>query len=216
VSDAFRSETRPVVIGLTGPIGCGKSTVARMLASLGGKVIDADLLARAVTAPGEPTLAEIRHRFSDAVFGADGSLDRAAIADVVFNDDEALRDLEAIVHPAVRRLLETELAQAERADAPFVVLEAIKLVEGGLADRCDEVWIVECSATIQRQRLAGRGVSADDADQRIAAQGPDLATRLAIVLDGNVPHVRLSTEGSIEATRASVEAAVADAVGRLG
>jgi dephospho-CoA kinase len=200
----------PPVIGLTGPIGCGKSTVARMLAELGGTVIDADVLAREVTGAGEPTLPQIRARFGDAVFAADGSLDRAAMADVVFNDAAALTDLEHIVHPAVRRRLETDLATAARSDVPFVAVEAIKLVEGGLAERCDEVWLVDCSPGTQRQRILARGGDPEDADRRLRSQGEDLTLRLAAQLDGRVRYRRLSTDGSVEETRDRVEDALAD------
>jgi dephospho-CoA kinase len=201
---------KPVVVGLTGPIGCGKSTVARMLAELGGTVIDADILARDVTGPGEPTLPEIRARFGDAVFAADGSLDRAAMADVVFNDPTALADLERIVHPAVRRRLEEDLVAAAPSDVPFVAIEAIKLVEGGLAERCDEIWLIDCSPATQRQRILERGSDAEDADRRLRTQGEDLVARLAAQLDGHVPYRRLSTDGSINETRDRVEDALAD------
>ncbi|MGH3076453.1 MAG: dephospho-CoA kinase, partial [Gaiellales bacterium] len=87
--------SRPLRIGLTGPIGCGKSTLARHLAARGGLLIDADRLAGAATGPGTPTLPQIRARFGDRVFSADGSLDRAALGAVVFADEAALRDLEA-------------------------------------------------------------------------------------------------------------------------
>lgn len=166
------------VIGLTGPIGCGKSTVAARLAEHGGHVIDADLLAHVVTGPGKPTLEAIRARFGDGVFGEPGVLDRAALAAVVFEDPAALRDLEAIVHPAVRAEVEASLASAEAVNAPFTVIEAIRLVEGGLAARCDEIWLVVCDRPTQRQRLAERGLDPEDADRRIEAQG-DIAERLA-------------------------------------
>jgi dephospho-CoA kinase len=177
---------RVPLIGITGPIGCGKSTVARMLAGIGGTVIDADMLARDVTAPGEPTLPEIRRRFGEAVFAADGSLDRAALAEIVFADGAALRDLEAITHPAVRRRVDQKLAEAAREEAPFAVIEAIKLVEGGLADRCDEVWLIDCPPAVQRARLRTRGMDAADADQRIASQGEGLVERLDALLPRTV------------------------------
>lgn len=195
----------PVVIGLTGPIGCGKSTVAAMLGELGGCVIDADALARDVTAPGEPALSAIRARFGDAVFEPSGVLDRAALGRIVFSDPEALRDLEAIVHPGVRRLVEERLERARRAGDPFVVVEAIKLVEGGLAERCDEVWLIECPPDLQRERLADRGMPTADVERRLAAQGPDLAERLSGRADR-----RLETSGSLESTRERVEDALAD------
>ena len=203
---------RPRIIGLTGPIGCGKSTVARMLAELGGAVIDADDLAREVTLPGEPTLAGIRARFGDPVFAADGSLDRAAMAAVVFNDPAALADLERIVHPAVRRRVEALLAEAAQAGRPFVAVEAIKLVEGGLAARCDEVWLIECAAATQLRRLTRRGTPAADAEQRVRTQGADLVERLAVALGGRTRYRRLSTDGSREDARRSVQRMLVEAL----
>ncbi len=192
------------LIGLTGPIGCGKSTVGAMLGELGGVVIDADVLAREVTGPGQPALSAIRARFGDDVFEPSGVLDRAALGAIVFDDAGALHDLEAIVHPPVRTLLEERIARAIRDGDPFVVVEAIKLVEGGLAERCDEVWLIECPPQVQRERLAQRGLPAADVERRLAAQG-DLAVRLA-------PHAhrRIDTRGSKEQVRERVEDALAD------
>lgn len=203
---------KPLLIGLSGPIGCGKSTVARMLAELGGVTIDADQLARRVADPGGEALPAIRARFGDAVIASDGELDRAALAQVVFHDASALADLEGIVHPHVRRLIDRRLAEAERDEAPFVVIEAIKLVEGGLADRCDEVWLIECQLATQRSRLATRGAQPDDIERRMAAQGPELVDRLIARL-GDRPGVRrLSTDRAIDETRSMVEDALADAI----
>lgn len=200
-----RQGSGPVVIGLTGPIGCGKTTVARMLADLGGVTIDADELAREVTAPGEPAVAAIERRFGPEVVSPAGVLDRAALADVVFRDPAALRDLEAIVHPGVRSRIEARLEEATRAGDPFVAIEAIKLVEGGLAERCDEVWLIECHADVQRERLVGRGMDAADVERRLAAQGADLADRLAAHADRTI-----DTAGSRESIRECVEDALAD------
>ncbi len=172
MSAASTLRRRPVVIGLTGPIGCGKSTIAAWLAELGAAVVDADAMAREVTGAGGPTLPAIRARFGPAVFAADGSLDRAALGRIVFADPAALRDLEAIVHPAVRPRILGALDRAAEAGAPAVVVEAIKLVEGGLAELCDEVWLVTCSAAAQRARLAARGLSpAEIALRRRAQEG---------------------------------------------
>ncbi len=182
-------------VGLTGPIGCGKSTIAAALAERGGVVIDADELARGVTLPGSPALAAIEERFGGGVLAPDGSLDRAALARIVFSDPSALRDLEAIVHPAVRPLIEHAVARAESGGAPFVVVEAIKLVEAGYATRCDEVWLVTCTPEEQRARLAERGFPPDEIERRMASQGADLVERLR-------PHATrvIAASGTFEAT----------------
>ena len=203
---------RPLLIGLTGPIGCGKSTVARMLADLGGMTIDADRLARRATEPGSDALPHILARFGDVVVGADGELDRAALAEIVFADPVALGDLERIVHPHVRRLVDQQLAAAERDQVPFVVVEAIKLVEGGLAERCDEVWLIECEPATQRSRLVARGAQRDDVERRLAAQGPDLVGRLRARLEPRARVRTLSTQGSLDQTREMVKELLAAAL----
>lgn len=208
-------ESRPVLIGITGPIGCGKSTVAGFLRDVGGLVIDADELAREVTAPGSRTLFEIHDRFGNGVFKADASLDRAALAIIVFNDAQALADLERIVHPRVRELVDARLETAQRERVPFAVIEAIKLVEGGLAERCDEVWIVTCQPATQRARMSGRGAPAADIERRLKTQGDDLAGRLTRELEAHSVMVRvISTESSLEATREQVEDMLAETLDR--
>ena len=178
VDDGTAADRRTVKIGLTGPIGCGKSTVAEWLAELGAETIDADEIAREVTAPGLPATEAILTRFGSGIRAPDGGLDRAALGKLVFSDPAALADLEAIVHPAVRTRIVDEVALAEADAAPAIVVEAIKLVEGGLGAMCDEIWLVTCATGEQRDRLLGRGVTAEDAEQRIAAQG-DIASRVA-------------------------------------
>ena len=197
---------RTVRIGITGPIGCGKSQVVRWLAELGVATVDADAVARGVTAPGSPAHDEVLRHFGPAVAAADGTQDRAALGRIVFADPARLRELEAIVHPAVRPRILDALERAEREGAPAVAVEAIKLVEGGLAALCDEVWLVTCDAAAQRARLRDRGSAPEDAEQRIAAQA-GLADRLRPAASRV-----LDTSGSMAETRAAVVDALAEAI----
>jgi dephospho-CoA kinase len=199
---------RTVRIGLTGPIGCGKSTVAAWLAERGAAVVDADAIARQVT--DEPAVrASIVAAFGADVAGPDGGLDRAALAATVFRDPSALARLEALTHPLVRPRLEAAVAAAEAARAPAVIIEAIKLVEGGFAAACDEVWLVTCDATSQAARLAGRGVQPADAARRVGAQG-DIRARLAsevtrvLVTDGSPDDVRSAALAAYDAALEAV------------
>ncbi len=197
-----------VRIGLTGPIGCGKSTVAGWLGERAGVVvIDADRFAREVLEPGEPALDAVIARFGGGLVGPDGVLDRAALGRIVFADSAALRDLEAIVHPAVRPRILDAVARAVAEGADLVVIEAIKLVEGGLAALCDEVWLVTCDPAVQLERVVSRGSEPADADRRIAAQG-DLTDRLrpaatrVIDTSGTLADTRAIVADAYEATRA--------------
>jgi dephospho-CoA kinase len=187
---------RPLRIGITGPIGCGKSTVSRMLAELGAAVIDADEVARAVRQ--EP---EIERQILDRF----GTADPASLARTVFADAAAMRDLEAIIHPAVRPRILAAIDAAEDRRAPAVVIEAIKLVESGLAASCDEVWLVTCDPSVQRGRLRDRGVTDEDAERRVAAQR-HLRDRVEPVATR-----RIDTSGSFGDTRRQIEDAWRDA-----
>jgi dephospho-CoA kinase len=167
-----------LTIGITGPIGCGKSTVARWLGERAGvRVIDADHEARLVLAPGTPEVEAVYRRFGSTLRRPNGELDRAALGRIVFRDEAALRDLEGIVHPGVRPRILAAIERAEGTDARAVVIEAIKLVEGGLGELCDEVWLVTCDPMVQRERLLGRGDAVEDAETRVQMQG-DLVDRL--------------------------------------
>jgi dephospho-CoA kinase len=199
-----------VRIGITGPIGCGKSAIAGWLGEQAGvAVIDADLVARDVLEPGEPALAAVIARFGRALVRADGSLDRAALGRIVFADPGALADLEAIVHPAVRPRILSAIEAADAAGAVAVIVEAIKLVEGGLATLCDEVWLVTCDPNEQRARLIGRGSSDADAEQRLAAQG-DIAMRLRRFATRVI-----DTSGDASSARRSAEAALTEAIATI-
>ncbi len=183
--------SRTVRIGITGPIGCGKSTISAALAERGGVVVDADHLSHETTPPGSPTLAAIANRFGPDLIAPDGTLDRAVLGRIVFADPNALRALEAIVQPVVRQMIERAVASAESAGAPFVVVEAIKLVEAGYGAQCDEVWLVTCTPEEQRARLTNRGLPAEQIERRMSAQGADLIERLrphaTRVIDGSGP-----------------------------
>jgi dephospho-CoA kinase len=187
---------RPLRIGITGPIGCGKSTVSGMLAELGAAVIDADEVARAVRQ--EP---EIERQILDRF----GTADPASLARTVFADAAAMRDLEAIIHPAVRPRILAAIDAAEDRRAPAVVIEAIKLVESGLAASCDEVWLVTCDPSVQRGRLRDRGFTDEDAERRVAAQR-HLRDRVEPVATR-----RIDTSGSFGDTRRQIEDAWRDA-----
>lgn len=199
---------RPVLIGLTGPIGCGKSTITGWLAARGAAVVDADRLARAALEPGEPAFRAVVAAFGPEIVAPDGRLDRAALAERVFADPAERSRLEAITSPAVRPRIEAAIVAAAAAGTGAVVLEAIRLIESGWAERCDEVWLVTCDPAVQRVRLLGRGMAPDDAAARIAAQA-GLAERVA-------PRATRTIEasGSLAEVEAAVGAALADALAR--
>ncbi len=188
----------PYIIGLTGNIATGKSTVARMLSDLGATVIDADRVAHEVMRAGTPVHRAVVEAFGPEILRPDGEIDRARLGARVFSDPQALAQLEAIVHPAV---LEEVARRIAAAPTPVVVVEAIKLIESGLAEAFDALWVTTCSFEEQVRRLmADRGLSRQDAQQRVHAQPPQEAkiARADVVI---------STNGSLEETRAQVEAA---------
>lgn len=174
-----------LVIGLTGGMGAGKSTVARLLAEHGAHVIDADAIAREVVAPGAPALAAIAEQFGDEVLTDDGALDRAAMAGIVFTDEARLRALEAITHPAIRDRIAELLDEHERAEADepherVVVLDHPLLVETGMAQDLPVVVVVAAPEDLRVQRLAaGRGIDPADARARMRAQTGDAQRRAA-------------------------------------
>lgn len=193
--------TRPYLIGLTGNIACGKSTVLARLAELGAEVIDADGVVHALMEPGEPVWAAIRDHFGPGVIAADGRIDRRALGAIVFADPAELQRLEAMTHPAVRVRVMAHVAEAARRGVRALAIDAVKLFEGGLAEDCDQIWVVICDPAQQLARLMARnGFGETEARQRLAAQ-PDQAERVAradVVIDNS---------GAREATWAQVDAA---------
>ena len=181
------------VIGLTGNLGCGKSTVARMLRDLGVAVIDLDAVARQIRNNDADARRQIEARF--------GTIDAGRLAKVVFSDPAALRKLEAILHPLVRNETRARLAELEAAGAEAVTIEGIKLLESPLHDDCDQVWVVRCEEADAVARLArARGMSEADARARLANQSPQ-EEKLAVAdvaIDGSAP---------MDETRRQVEAA---------
>ncbi len=170
-------------IGLTGGIASGKSKVAELLARRGATILDADVLAREVVEPDRPALVAIREKFGPAVVKPDGTLDRQALAAIVFADPARRKQLEAIVHPAVRalaRLRIRTLAELPEADRPRWVVEVVPLLyEVGLQGEFDEVWVVGCSPEGQLSRLRQRdGLELDAARARLSAQWP-IADKIA-------------------------------------
>jgi len=156
-------------VGLTGGIGSGKSSVSALLAAHGAVIIDYDLLAREAVEPGSPGLAAIAQRFGSGVIAADGSLDRPALAEIVFADPAALADLNGITHPAIWQLAAAREAAAGPDD--IVVHDNPLLVEMDAAKHCDVVVVVDVPEDVQVARLVeSRGMSESEARARIAAQ----------------------------------------------
>jgi dephospho-CoA kinase len=170
-------------VGLTGGIGSGKSTVAALLAGHGAVVVDADRIAREVVEPGTAGLAAVVAEFGEGVLAPDGSLDRPALAAVVFADPAARARLDAVVHPLVRRRA-AEL-MAGLPDDAVVVQDVPLLAETGQAGSYDLVLVVEADPETRVARLVARGLAADDARARIAAQASDEQRRAIadVVLD---------------------------------
>ncbi|HEY5512309.1 MAG TPA: dephospho-CoA kinase [Geomonas sp.] len=159
------------IIGLTGGIASGKTSVANLLERLGAAVIDADLLAREVVQPGEQALAGIVAAFGAKVLDRDGSLNRAALAEIVFSDPAARRTLEAITHPAIRARADEKLARLREAGVETVFYVAPLLIEAGNASRVDEIWVVYLDAETQLARLMARdSLGREAALSRIGSQ----------------------------------------------
>lgn len=187
---------KPYIIGLTGGIGCGKSEAAACLEALGAYRIDADGISRKLTAQGGEALPAIRGQFGNEVFFPDGTLDRRRLGGIVFSSVQHRRMLEAIIHPIVQR---TALAEIERVSAegvPVVVLEVPLLFECGMDVLCDETWVVTASPETQLLRVMARGLSEQEARDRISSQMPaeEKAARATRIIDTDRPIERTHAE----------------------
>ncbi len=188
----------PYRIGLTGNIATGKSTVAGMLAALGAEHIDADRVAHEMIAPDGPAYDEVVAAFGEQILTPDGRIDRGKLGAVVFHDEAAMARLESLVHPPTIEAVEQRIAAS---DAPVVVVEAIKLLESGMAASYEAIWVATCDASTQLARLMSeRDLSRAEARQRIEAQPPqeEKIARADVVID---------TDCTLAETRAQVEAA---------
>lgn len=196
------------LVGLTGNIACGKSTVLRLLEQRGAAVIDADKLTHELQQPGQQVYHEIVATFGSSILAApDGPIDRKKLAAIVFTDPAELKRLETIVHPAVRARIFAWLEQLKNLHPSpltphFAVLDAIKLLESGWDRHVDAVWVVTCSPEQQLRRLVEtRNMSEDEARMRIAAQPPqtDKIARADVVIDNS---------GTLAETERQVETAL--------
>ncbi len=169
-----------IVVGLTGGIATGKSTVAEFLRQAGVPVIDADLVSREVVARGQPALAQIREAFGDEVLTPEGALDRPAMRQRISRDPTARRQLEQITHPAIRRAIAEQLGELAAQGHPAAVVEAALLVETGSYREYPVLIVVACAPEVQLARARARdGVSEEDARALIAAQLP-LADKISL------------------------------------
>jgi dephospho-CoA kinase len=158
-----------LLVGLTGGIASGKSTVSALLAERGAEIIDADHIARQVVMPGTHAWYKIREHFGPGVLFADGTIDRQALADIVFSDPAKLTVLNEITHPEIFARIADRLETHHDQDV-VVVLDAALLIEAGLADGVDVVVVTHSPREIQVERLAAKGMGARDAEARIGAQ----------------------------------------------
>ena len=187
---------RPLVIGLTGPIAAGKSTVAKHLRRRGAEVVDADDVYRSLLVPGSDLSRRIVDRFGPTVVTTTGDIDRAALGSRVFGDAEALADLDRITHPIVVDEIRTLIAEAT---APVVVVEAVKLAQSGLLSDVDSLWLVTADDETRLKRLLERpGMDDTKARARLAAASE-------VVPAGVQVNVSIDTSGDISATLGAVD-----------
>lgn len=195
----------PFLLGLTGGMASGKSTVAEMLTDLGCRVVDADQLVAALYRPGQPGAEAVRGLFGDEALNDEGAVDHSAVAARVFSDPDARRRLESAIHPLVRRRF-AEIAESASSDGQdLVVLEATLLVEAGFAEDFDLVVTVEAPQEVRLQRAIERGQSPEDARARLEAQGDGEVRRAGadriLTNDGTLEDLRRAVEDLVREVR---------------
>lgn len=181
----------PFVIGVTGKIACGKSSVLARLQSKGTETIDADHVYHELIRPGLPLWHALRDEFGSEIVGADGEINRRALGQIVFTDPKAMRKLDEITHPAIGAEIERRISETM---VDVIAVDAIKLVESGMDRTCDVVWRVVCEPSTQIARLIQRnGLSEEEAERRIAAQPlSPRTTRPETVIDNSGDLVTLA------------------------
>jgi dephospho-CoA kinase len=162
------------IIGLTGGIASGKSTVSKILRSLGAVIIDADIVARRIMEPGQDTLEQVVEEFGRSILKDDGTLDRKLLGSIVFNNKERLDKLNSITHPEIRRMIEKQLEKiTDSGRESIVVIDAAVLIESGMDNMVDEVWLVYVDFSTQVKRLVERdSITLPEAEARIRSQLP--------------------------------------------
>lgn len=160
------------LIGLTGGVGMGKSTAAGFFLQAGARVVDTDEIARELVKPGQPALTDISRQFGNSIISSNGFLNRAALAHIVFNDESALRKLEAILHPRIRQAWQSQVSQWSRENCPVAVVVIPLLYETRAEGQFDRITCVACSPASQQSRLRQRGWPEGQVQRRIAAQMP--------------------------------------------
>lgn len=190
----------PRIIGITGNIACGKTAVGHMLLELGAeRYIDADAVVHRLYQSGQPIALKVAEAFGPAVVASDGGVDRKTLGEIVFQDAEAMRRLEAIVHPAVGQALANELDSV--SPSGIAVIDAVKLLEGGSGAFCQSKWLVVCTEEQELARLMTRNqLSEEEALARMRAQ-PSVEDRLPLVDEV------IDNSGPLEETRLQVAAA---------
>ena len=161
-----------MIIGITGGIASGKTIVSDYVKKLGYPVVDADLLSREIMAPGSPVLEQVRHIFGETMIAGDGALNRKALAEKIFHDEQARQTLDGLTHPAIRALAEERFSQLEGESTVFFVVPL--LFESGMDDLCDEIWLVHAEESLRRSRLSARdGIDEIYAQSKIDSQMRD-------------------------------------------